>query len=119
MKSLTQRIGSDAEKAAIRYLKKQGFRLVCQNYTATRIGEIDLIMVDGSTLVFVEVRLRNNPKYGTGADTVTRAKQNRIIRTAQHYLKSKSANPDWNACRFDVMSIGKSIDWIPGAFTLD
>lgn len=118
MKSKTQQNGSRAEDSALEYLKAKGLKPVARNYTATRIGEIDLVMREGSTLVFVEVRLRRNPNFGSGAETITTAKQNRIIRTALHYLQAEKPLP-FTECRFDVVSIGESIDWLPGAFTLD
>jgi putative endonuclease len=68
-------------------------------------------------LVFVEVRLRQNSDYGSGADSVTYSKQTKIINTAKRYLQTSGHK--WKSYRFDVVSIGKQIDWIPGAFTLD
>jgi putative endonuclease len=80
------------------------------------MGEIDLIMTDENCLIFVEVRLRTNPNYGSGAESVTLTKQRKIIRTAQFYLLNHAiGNRD---CRFDVISIDDKIDWIQGAFSL-
>lgn len=94
-------------------------RTLTRNYRA-RVGEIDLIMMDGDTLVFTEVRYRADETYGSGADTVTRVKQQRIIRAARNYL-SRHSGAGERQCRFDVVSIGTRegrtlIRWIRNAF---
>lgn len=112
----TQILGNAAEQLALTYLEQKGLRLLEKNY-ACRLGEIDLIMEDDSCLIFIEVRLRTNPHYGTGAETVTFAKQKKIIKTAQFFLLGYDiGNRD---CRFDVISIDQDIDWIQHAFTLN
>ena len=113
----TKAIGDHAEREALGHLKKHGFQLVKQNYQA-KTGEIDLIVTQGDLLVFVEVRLRRHGGYGSGADSVTERKQRKIINTAKMFLQTHQS-PTWQSFRFDVVSIGQSIDWIPGAFTLD
>ncbi len=97
-------------------------RTLVRNYQA-RVGEIDLVMRDGDTLVFAEVRFRADETYGSGADTVTRVKQRRIIRAARNYL-SRHAGANEMYCRFDVVSIGTRegrtlINWIKNAFDAD
>lgn len=77
-------------------------------------------MLDGDTLVFTEVRYRKNSLHGSGADSVTRAKQQRLIRAARLYLQRYAPNTP-PACRFDVVSIGAEngrtvINWIQNAF---
>ena len=112
----TQKLGNAAEKAALHYLENEGLKLLEKNFSC-RMGEIDLIMTDDSCPIFVEVRLRTNPNYGSGAETVTLTKQRKIIRTAQLYLLNHDIrNLD---CRFDVISIDDKIDWVQHAFTLD
>jgi len=112
----TQILGNAAEQLALTYLQEKGLRLISKNFTC-RFGEIDLIMEDKNCLVFIEVRLRTNPLYGSGADTVTLSKQKKIIRTAQLFLLGYDVgNRD---CRFDVVSVNKNIDWIQHAFTLE
>lgn len=108
------RRGEAAERLAERHLRKQGLRLRERNYRSPH-GEIDLIMQDGDTLVFIEVRQRRNAAYGSGADSVDHRKQRRLQLTAEHYLQRQQAIP---ACRFDVVSIDNRDDilWIPGAF---
>ena len=115
MRAITS--GEEAERLAERFLSKKGMRLVTRNFRA-RTGEIDLIMSKQDTLVFVEVRLRKNPYFGSGADSVTRAKRRKLINTAHTFLQLNGSA--WNHFRFDVVSIGtRGLDWIPGAFTLD
>lgn len=75
-------------------------------------------MLRKDLLIFVEVRMRRNTRYGTGAETVTISKQRKIINTAQLFLQ-KFDNNQWQKFRFDVISIDDKIDWIPAAFTLD
>ncbi len=112
----TAETGRQAEAAAEYFLAQQGFSLLQRNFR-TRTGEIDLIMTKGNLAIFVEVRYRANPQFGTGAESVSVSKQRKIIRTAQMFLQK---HPNiWEQYRFDVVSIGTSIDWIPGAFTLD
>jgi putative endonuclease len=92
-------IGAQAELAAARYLCQQGLRLVVQNYHC-RFGEIDLILQDGETLVFAEVRLRSNKSFGGAAASIDARKQRKLICTAQHYLASLTQIPP---CRFDAV----------------
>ncbi|WP_415890417.1 YraN family protein [Neptuniibacter sp. SY11_33] len=94
--------GKDAEKHAERFLSKNKLTLVERNYHC-RFGEIDLIMLDRRTLVFVEVRYRNSKKFGGAAASVTSAKQRKIIKAAQHYLSHKTQFSN-NNCRFDVIA---------------
>ena len=84
------------------------------------MGEIDLVMLDGQTLVFTEVRYRASDAYGSGAESVSFAKQKRIVMAAQNFLRFRQHHPS-QTCRFDVISIGKEegrtlINWIRGAF---
>lgn len=113
----TRELGDAAEQLARQFLESKGLQCIEQNFSC-RMGEIDLIMLDRDALVFVEVRLRNNPHHGSGADTVTRSKMRKIARTAEFYLLQHPvpANLD---CRFDVISMDNKIDWIQNAFTLD
>lgn len=105
-----------AEQLAAHYLQQRGLKLLAQNYRC-RAGEIDLIMQDDDTLVFVEVRLRSNPAFGGAAGSIDRRKQQRIIRTAQHYLATLSLLPP---CRFDALLLedteGNTAQWLKNAF---
>ena len=102
---------------ALAHLTSQGLSLVEKNFYC-KLGEIDIVMLDRNTFVFVEVRLRNNPHYGSGAETITRSKIRKLINTAQFYLVKHPLTGNLD-CRFDVISIDDRIDWIKNAFTLD
>ena len=93
------KIGAQAELAAADYLTRHGLQLVVQNYRC-RFGEIDLILKHGDTLVFAEVRLRNNKNYGGAAASIDSHKQHKLISTAQHYLTRLAHIPP---CRFDAV----------------
>lgn len=113
----TKQLGDDSELKALRYLEARGCQLITRQYRS-RAGEIDLIVEDNDTIVFVEVRYRKDTSRGTGAETITTAKIRKIIRTA-HYFLIKHKQFKHHACRFDVISMDDSIDWIKRAFTLD
>lgn len=106
--------GKRAEQRAVRFLTAQGLKTIGRNYRC-RAGEIDLIMQHGNILVFVEVRYRKSNKYGSALESVTAAKQSRIITTASHYLTANKIN---QPVRFDVIAItgNDTLDWIQNAF---
>jgi putative endonuclease len=110
----TVAVGGDKERVACEYLEGSGLRLVARNYRC-RVGEIDLIMRDGDTLTFVEVRYRASSRFGTPAETVGPKKRQRLAAAAAHYL---ACHPTSLACRFDVVAItgADEIDWIRDAF---
>jgi putative endonuclease len=109
--------GQALEQRAARYLSAQGLLALTANYHC-RAGEIDLIMQDGDTLVFVEVRFRRSGLRGSPVETVTAIKQRRLIRCARHYLMCRGLH-EAVPCRFDVVGIGPDhhIDWIRNAFS--
>ncbi|MDH5357823.1 MAG: YraN family protein [Gammaproteobacteria bacterium] len=84
--------GAQAEQMALTYLEQQGLSVIDQNYHSRR-AEIDLIMVDKDTLVFIEVRFRKSEKYGSALESVNYQKQTRIIRTATHTFRKIPPNP--------------------------
>ncbi len=101
--------GRRAEERALAYLLQQGLRLVECN-ARNRRGEIDLVMRDGDTLVFVEVRLRASARFGGAAASINAAKQARLWRSAQHFLCRYPAPPP---CRFDAVCIdGADLTWL-------
>lgn len=111
--------GRSWERAAEALLRRRGLRTLARNYQC-RSGEIDLVMLDGTALVFVEVRYRRNDRYGSGADSVTLSKQRRIVSTARQFL-GRHAQHAQRPCRFDVVSIdgsadGVELNWIRSAF---
>jgi putative endonuclease len=110
----SKRKGHIAETQAEKLLQQNGLTTRTKNFSS-RYGEIDLIMDDQDTLVFVEVRTRKNANYGSAAETVNITKQGKIIKTAQFYLiNNKLQNKN---CRFDVVSItAGNVEWIKQAF---
>lgn len=95
--------GRQAEALALRYLKKQGLKLMAQNYMPPGRGmaDLDLVMrAKDDTLVFVEVKLRQTRDYGGGGASVGFAKQRRLMLSARYYLQQLRVAP---ACRFDVL----------------
>jgi|AACY02.14.fsa_nt_gi putative endonuclease len=112
----TKQIGSDAEKLALSFLQSSGLKLINRNFTC-KYGEIDLIMQHQDFLVFVEVRFRTHPRFGTGADSVDHRKQQKILKTAEFFLQ-RHVNYNQNPCRIDIVSIGpgkNDINWITNA----
>lgn len=113
--------GQRAEAGACDYLQRQGLRLVERNYRCVR-GEIDLIMRDQETLVFVEVRYRAGQRFGGAAASVDARKQARLVAAALHYLQQHPA-AGRRPCRFDVMAsvpgegdVAVEYEWIRSAF---
>ena len=107
--------GALAEEAAAEFLKGRGLRLLERNYSC-RFGEIDLIMRDGGTLVFVEVRYRRNKAFGGAIESITGAKREKLLRAARHYM---SAAQEFPACRFDAVLLSgdtQELEWIENAF---
>lgn len=82
-----------------------------------KVGEIDLVMRDSGTLVFVEVRSRGSSSFGGAAGSVDHRKQLRLCRAANRYLLERFGQQRWPACRFDVVAFeaGRA-NWIRGAF---
>lgn len=111
--------GAQAEQTAARYLQQQGLQLVESNYRC-RFGEIDIILRDGKTLVFVEVRLRSRSDFGGAAASIDASKQAKLIRAAQSYL---ATIPNTPPCRFDAVLMksptgSEDIEWVKNAFGL-
>lgn len=112
-------IGCRGEKQALDYLQLRGLVHLESNYLC-KVGEIDLVMRDGDTLVFVEVRQRKNNLYGTPLETVSSAKKHKLRRTAEHFLLVRKISTR-QALRFDVVGIlgagaNAQIDWVQNAF---
>ena len=111
-------IGQQAEQLAKQHLENQGFILLEKNFYS-RMGEIDLIMRDADTTVFVEVRYRKSGSHGLPLETITQTKQRKIKLTAQSYLAKHSLENI--ACRFDTVGLSgnitsPAIEWIKNAF---
>ncbi|HWR75791.1 MAG TPA: YraN family protein [Thiobacillus sp.] len=107
-------LGQSAEARAEAFLQTHGLKLLARNWRC-RFGEIDLVMQDGPTRVFVEVRLRSRSDFGGAAASVTLAKQKRLLAAARQYLATLKTLPP---CRFDVVALSgdRPPDWIKNAF---
>jgi putative endonuclease len=115
-----RRKGLHFERIAELMLQRAGLHSVARNFTC-RAGEIDLIMDDHGILVFVEVRFRASNEFGDPLETITKAKQRRLIRAANFYLQR---HPHYleRACRFDAIGISgpdanQEVRWIKDAFS--
>ena len=94
--------GTEAERRAARLLVRAGLTIVECNYR-TKLGELDIIAREGTTLVFVEVRSRRDGRYGSALETVNWRKQRMVTRVALQYLAWR--RPVFSAARFDVVAI--------------
>ena len=115
----TRSRGSRWEKVAESFLRDKGLKTLSRNFRG-RCGEIDLVMLDGATLVFAEVRFRARSTHGGGAASVDAVKQQRISRAAREFLQRERRHAR-RPCRFDVIAIGQEqgrarLRWIRGAF---
>jgi putative endonuclease len=97
-----RQLGDHGEDLAAAALKKQGYKILGRNYV-TPLGEIDLIARQGPTVVFVEVKTRQSPRFGSPQEAVSLTKQNRLRRLADYYLKDKRLTG--TPVRFDVVGI--------------
>jgi putative endonuclease len=116
-------VGRHGEEEAERHLTRRGFRLIERRFRV-RNGEIDLVMADGKTIVFVEVRRRRSALAGDPLDSIDQRKRRRIIRTARLYLHVRGLYD--RPCRFDVVAIRDdarpgegSIEHIADAFRVE
>jgi putative endonuclease len=103
MTDARQDLGKSGEDLAVLELESRGYAIVARRYR-TAHGEIDIIARDGETMVFVEVRRKSTDEFGTAAESVTPAKQRRVIRMAIAYLALQGLY-DRCAVRFDVVAI--------------
>ncbi len=114
--------GADFERRACRELERAGLKLLAQNFN-TRHGELDLVMRHQDTIVFVEVRYRVRAGHGDAIASVTRTKQEKLIRTAQLWLAAHPQHAQ-RPCRFDVVSYDGPAEqarmrWLRGAFEVE
>lgn len=122
MKNTTRYKGDKAERIATAYLLKKGYQLI-QSQFSCKCGEIDIIVKNHNTLVFVEVRSLTKTQPVHPFESISWHKQQKIIRTAKFFLVQNYWATKYN-CRFDAIAIfGEQpkykINWIPAAFTLD
>ncbi len=119
-RSSPQQSGQAAEALARQFLEQRGLRLLAQNWRC-RLGELDLVMLDSDTVVFVEVRYRRYSAWGGAAESVDARKREKLSRAAQHFLQQESRWARY-PCRFDVIAITADsqapapLNWIQNAF---
>lgn len=116
-RQLTRKQTGDAwELQARRWLERKGMRFLAAN-VRERGGEIDLIMQDKSTTVFVEVRYRKSSFFGGAAASVTASKQRKLLHAARLWLARHNGSFDTVDCRFDVLAFtGNDVEWFKDAF---
>ena len=111
--------GTDYERLAAAHLRCKGLQIIETNFRC-KTGEVDLICIDGTCIVFVEVKMRSSMSFGGALAAVTPAKQTKLRRAASYYLTLKHLHSC--QCRFDVVAIQDSsgtdadIKWISNAF---
>lgn len=113
------RAGARAEDLAAAHMEARGLRILERNYRR-RLGELDLLALDGDVLVVAEVRMRSDTAFGGAAASVDGWKRRRIIRATQQLLQQRPELARLRV-RFDVLAIhpregSPVIDWIRGAF---
>lgn len=112
-----QSAGNAAEDAALAHLQAHGLQLIQKN-ARYKVGEIDLVMREGDTIVFVEVRYRASDRFGGGAASVDHRKRRRLLRAASAWLLSRrgAAEPP---CRFDVVAVSGAAPRLRFGWTRD
>ena len=121
-KETTRERGTKGEQLAARYLKRQGYRILDQNYHS-RFGEIDIIAERGDIIAFCEVKTRKDDSFASAMEAVDYKKQHKIIVTASQFLSQKEVELQ---PRFDVIEVylekglfsKARINHVEGAFTL-
>lgn len=116
----TKQLGDFTEELASNFLQKQGLTFVAKNVHC-RQGELDLIMNDGNTFVFVEVKYRKSVQFGGAISAVSAAKQTKVKHCVTFYLQQQGLNEYNTPCRIDVVALQGNIEqpditWIKNAF---
>jgi putative endonuclease len=120
MNDVRMRRGVAAEELAAQYLKVRGLKVLARNLRC-KAGELDLVCLDAGVLAIVEVRQRGSAEFGGASSSVTWAKQRKIIRAAQFFLRRQK---HWRnfPMRFDVLAVeglpqgAHRVDWVKDAF---
>ena len=112
----TRSVGRLEEELAARFLEEQGCRILERNFQV-RVGEVDIIYMDGETVCFGEVKYRREDDRGEPEEAVNRRKQFKISRVSDHYRARMELSEDMSY-RFDVLSINgvHEVKWIRNAF---
>jgi putative endonuclease len=107
------KIGKQGEKLAVKYLKKEGYKILKRNYKC-QFGEVDIIASFGDEVVFVEVKTRTSDIFGRPNEAVDRNRKNRYVNCARYYFAGKRLQGN---VRFDVIEVyQKEINHIESAF---
>lgn len=112
--------GDQYEQFALQYLQQQGLTLLEQHFRKGR-WEIDLIMKEQDTLVFVEVKYRRQRNFGGAQYALSPSQINRLRSTAQYYLQLHHLKEHQTACRFDLLAVdgqgaAQQVSWLKNAF---
>ncbi|MEO5559874.1 MAG: YraN family protein [Dokdonella sp.] len=119
----TRSAGARYEDIALAHLERAGLALIARNFSC-RHGELDLVMDERNTIVFVEVRYRRGAGgargFGDGIDSVSASKRAKLVRAAAIFLSTQPRLAQ-RTCRFDVLAIAgdaamPSLDWCKNAF---
>lgn len=109
---MSRQRGQQAEDHALAYLQRQGLVLQARNFH-TRFGELDLVMLEGSVWVCVEVKARASRHHGQASEFVTPAKQQRLRIAFEQYVQSQGHNPNHTPMRMDVIALdNNNLQWI-------
>ena len=116
---MTYSSGAYWEQHARQLIVSRGATVIARNYTS-RLGEIDLITLDGDRLAFIEVRYRNRSNFGSALASVSPDKQQKVLMTAQMFLASHEDYCN-RYCRFDIIAFDGPRDsanaqWLKGPF---
>jgi len=98
-----RQLGKKGEEFAAEYLKRKNYRILCRNYRAGRLGEIDLIAADNKRIIFAEVKARTGNSYGAPAEAVSYRKQQTMRKVASCFLRDYDIAD--SEIRFDVIEI--------------
>lgn len=115
-------LGKKGERAACRYLRRRGCRILAKNYRCP-FGEIDIVAREGDTMVFLEVKTRASDTFGDPQLAVTPRKRRRVVGAALAFMKRFGLKGC--SCRFDVIAVSvgggrrAEIEWIRNAFGSD
>lgn len=113
VKHFNLRKGAKGEKAAAKYLKREGYKILSRNYK-TPFGEVDIIAQKGDVIAFVEVKLRTSDTFGTPSEAVNARRMQRYTNAARCYFSGREINC---TVRFDIIEVeGKKLNHIVSAF---
>jgi putative endonuclease len=97
-------LGNSGERIARAHLERLGWQMLATGFRCAQ-GEMDIIAMDGATLVFVEVKTRRGKMHGTPVEAVDARKQSKLVAIAQAYLAARDAGGEEPACRFDIAEV--------------